>query len=126
MVAHDYWIRFVELYLDLYGLGPDDRLLCCLQFFYGDPPWLFLASLRAGATLVAMRRFSVSRFWPVVLENRVTRLFALASIPALLLKAEPRPEGAATRLSSASTSASPSCTRSSTSAGASPGSRATA
>lgn len=91
-IAHDYWIRFVELYLGLYGLGPDDRLLCCLQFFYNDPPWLFLASLRAGAPLVTMRRFSVSRFWPVVVENRVTRLFALASIPALLLKAEPRPE----------------------------------
>jgi len=92
MVAHDYWIRFVELYLGLYGLGPDDRLLCCLQFFYNDPPWLFLASLRAGAPLVTMRRFSVSRFWPVVVANQVTRLFALASIPALLLRAEPRPE----------------------------------
>lgn len=92
MVGHDYWIRFVELYLGLYGLGPDDRLLCCLQFFYNDPPWLFLTSLRAGVPLVAMRRFSVSRFWPVVTRNQVTRLFGLASIPALLLKAEPRPE----------------------------------
>jgi carnitine-CoA ligase len=92
MVAHDYWIRFVELYLGLYGLGEDDRLLCCLQFFYNDPPWLFLASLRAGAPLVAMRRFSVSRFWPVVVRHEVTRLFALAAIPALLLKADARPE----------------------------------
>ncbi len=92
MVAHDYWIRFVELYLGLYGLGEDDRLLCCLQFFYNDPPWLFLVSLRAGAPLVTMRRFSVSRFWSVVVQHSVTRLFALAAIPALLLKAEPRPE----------------------------------
>jgi crotonobetaine/carnitine-CoA ligase len=92
MVAHDYWIRFVELYLGLYGLDADDRLLCCLQFFYNDPPWLFLVSLRAGAPLVTMRRFSVSRFWSVVVRNQVTRLFALASIPALLLRAEPRPE----------------------------------
>ena len=69
MVGHDYWIRFVELYLGLYGLGPEDRLLCCLQFFYNDPPWLFLTSLRAGVPLVAMRRFSVSRFWPVVLST---------------------------------------------------------
>jgi crotonobetaine/carnitine-CoA ligase len=92
MVAHDYWIRFVELYLGLYGLGRDDRLLCCLQFFYNDPPWLFLLSLRAGAPLVTMRRFSVSRFWSVVAQHGVTRLFALAAIPALLLKAEPRPE----------------------------------
>jgi crotonobetaine/carnitine-CoA ligase len=88
MVGHDYWLRFVELYLGLYGLDRDDRLLCCLQFFYNDPPWLFLTSLRAGAPLVAMRRFSVSRFWSVVAEHQVTRLFALASIPALLLKAE--------------------------------------
>ncbi len=92
MVGHDYWIRFVELYLGLYGLEPDDRLLCCLQFFYNDPPWLFLTSLRAGVPLVCMRRFSVSRFWPVVIEHDVTRLFALAAIPALLQSAEPRPE----------------------------------
>lgn len=92
MVAHDYWVRFVELYLGLYGLSEDDRLLCCLQFFYNDPPWLFLTSLRAGAPLVTMRRFSVSRFWSVATQNQVTRLFALASIPALLLKAEPSPE----------------------------------
>lgn len=88
MVAHDYWIRFVELYLGLYGLDRDDRLLCCLQFFYNDPPWLFLTSLRAGAPLVTMRRFSVSRFWSVVAQHGVTRLFALAAIPALLLKGE--------------------------------------
>ncbi len=92
MVGHDYWIRFVELYLGLYGLGPEDRILCCLQFFYNDPPWLFLTSLRAGVPLVSMRRFSVSRFWPVAVKHDVTRLFALAAIPALLLKGEPRPE----------------------------------
>jgi crotonobetaine/carnitine-CoA ligase len=89
MLGHDYWLRFVELYEDLYGLGPQDRLLCCLQFFYGDPPWLFLMSLHAGVPLVAMRRFSVSRFWDVVREHGVTRLFGLASIPSLLLKAPP-------------------------------------
>lgn len=91
MVDHAYWIRFVELYLGLYALSADDRLLCCLQFFYNDPPWLFLTSLRAGTSLVVMRRFSVSRYWPVVVKHKVTRLFGLASIPSLLLKAEPTP-----------------------------------
>lgn len=93
MLGNDYWLRFAGLYLDLYGLGKNDRLLCCLQFFYGDPPWQLLASLQAGTTLVAMRRFSVSRFWDVVRANRVTRLFGLASIPSLLLKGRPHPEG---------------------------------
>lgn len=92
MLGHDYWLRFVDLYQRLYGLGPSDRLLCCLQFFYGDPPWLFLSSLKAGAPLIAMRRFSVSRFWNVARANRVTRLFGLASIPSLLLKAPPSPD----------------------------------
>jgi crotonobetaine/carnitine-CoA ligase len=90
-VDHGYWLRFVELYLGLYGLAPDDRLLCCLQFFYNDPPWLFLTSLHAGTSLVVMRRFSVSRYWSVVVEHRVTRLFGLAAIPSLLLKAQPTP-----------------------------------
>jgi crotonobetaine/carnitine-CoA ligase len=91
MVGHDYWLRFVDLYQRLYGVGRDDRLLCCLQFFYGDPPWQLLVSLQAGTTWVAMRRFSVSRFWDVVREHRVTQLFAVASIPALLMKAAPSP-----------------------------------
>ncbi len=91
MLGHDYWLRFVELYGRLYAMGPGDRLLCCLQFFYGDSPWLFLVSLHAGEPLVAMRRFSVSRFWDVVRAFDVTRLFGLASIPSLLLKAPPSP-----------------------------------
>jgi crotonobetaine/carnitine-CoA ligase len=90
-VAHDYWIRFLELYLGLYGLDEDDRVLCCLKFFYNDPPWLFLTSLHAGTTLVVQRRFSVSRFWDVVDHHGVTRLFGLAAIPSLLLTAEPSP-----------------------------------
>jgi crotonobetaine/carnitine-CoA ligase len=65
--------------------------MCCVQFFYGDAPWLFLASLHGGSPLVAMRRFSVSRYWDVVREHGVTRLFGLASMPTLLLKAPPSP-----------------------------------
>ncbi|MEA2445668.1 MAG: hypothetical protein QOJ12_2960, partial [Thermoleophilales bacterium] len=91
MLGHDYWLRFVDLYSRLYGFGPSDRLMCCVQFFYGDAPWLFLASLHGGSPLVAMRRFSVSRYWDVVREHGVTRLFGLASMPTLLLKAPPSP-----------------------------------
>ncbi|SRR5581483_4745033 len=98
MVDHCYWLRFIELYLGLYGLSPEDRLLCCLQFFYNDPPWLFLTSLHAGTSLVVMRRFSVSRFWSVVVDNEVTRLFGLAAIPSLLLKAPPGPSERAHRV----------------------------
>jgi crotonobetaine/carnitine-CoA ligase len=91
VTGHAYWLRFADIYLRLYGFTPADRLLCCLQFFYGDPPWQMLVSLCGRAPLVVMRRFSVSRFWNVVRANDVTRLFALASIPSLLLKAPTDP-----------------------------------
>jgi crotonobetaine/carnitine-CoA ligase len=91
MVGHEYWLRFVDLFQRLYGMGPADRLLCCLQFFYNDPPWHTLLSLTAGTPLVVMRRFSVSRFWDVVRENDVTIVFGIASTANLLLKAPPNP-----------------------------------
>jgi carnitine-CoA ligase len=91
MLGHRYWLRWTDLYLRLYGLGHDQRLLCCLPFFYGDPPWQLLASLQADTTLIVMRKFSVSRFWTVVRDNRVTNLFGVASISGFLLKA-PRSE----------------------------------
>lgn len=91
MLSHRYWLRFADLYLRLYGLGSEDRLLCCLSFFYGDPPWQLLVSLHADTSLVAMRRFSVSRFWNVVRDHRVTIIFGLAAIPSLLLTAPPSP-----------------------------------
>lgn len=89
LVSHEYWLRYVDLYLRLYGMSAEDRILCCLQFYYNDPPWQFLTSLLVGSTLVAMRRFSVSRFWQVVCKYGVTQAFGIASIPMLLLKASP-------------------------------------
>lgn len=86
MLEHAFWLRFVQLYKSIYGLEPEDRLLCWFQFFYVDPPWMILASLSVGAPLVVMRRLSISRFWKVVEEHGVTQLFGSASLPALLLK----------------------------------------
>jgi acyl-CoA synthetase (AMP-forming)/AMP-acid ligase II len=89
MLEHRFWLRFVHLYKSIYGLGPDDRLLCWFQFFYVDPPWMILASLSVGVPLVVMRRLSISRFWNVVDQHGVTQLFGSASLPALLLKRPP-------------------------------------
>lgn len=89
MVDHTYWLRFVDVFQRRYGMAANDRLLCCLQFFYNDPPWLLLLSLHADTTLVAMRKFSVSRFWPVVADNDVTILFGISSTANLLLRGAP-------------------------------------
>lgn len=87
MVDHEYWLRFVGLVVDLYGFSADDRLLCCLQFFYNDPPWHLLLALSCDTSLVVMRRFSVSRYWDVVRQYHVTVLFGIAATASLLLKA---------------------------------------
>ncbi|MGH3293215.1 MAG: AMP-binding protein, partial [Trebonia sp.] len=89
MVDHEYWLRFAALITDMYDFTGSDRLLCCLQFFYNDPPWQLLLSLIAGTSLVVMRRFSVSRYWDVVRDNEVTVLFGIAATASLLLKAPP-------------------------------------
>jgi len=87
MVGHDYWLRFADLVIGLYGITAGDRMLCCLQFFYNDPPWQLLVAMRARTSLVVMRRFSVSRYWRVVRQHDVTVLFGIASTASLLLKA---------------------------------------
>jgi carnitine-CoA ligase len=89
IVDHEYWTRFAALIASMYGIGSGDRMLCCLQFFYNDPPWQLLVALQAETSLVVMRRFSVSRYWPVVRDHNVTVLFGIASIASLLLKAPP-------------------------------------
>ena len=91
MIDHEYWLRQIDIDLRLHPKGPDDRILCCLQFYYMDPGLLFLMALHAGGPMVVMRRFSVSRFWDVVRTNDVTEILGISSIPALLLKAEPGP-----------------------------------
>jgi crotonobetaine/carnitine-CoA ligase len=88
-VGHDYWIRFASLMAQLYEITAADRMICCLQFFYNDPPWMLLLALETGTSMVAMRRFSVSRYWQVVREHEVTVLFGIASTASLLLKAPP-------------------------------------
>ncbi len=86
-VGHDYWIRFAELMAERFSFTGTDRMICCLQFFYNDPPWMLLLALNAGTSMVVMRRFSVSRYWQVVRDNDVTVLFGIASTASLLLKA---------------------------------------
>jgi len=41
--------------------------------------------------MVAMRRFSVSRFWDVVQKFDATEILSIASIPGLLMKGDPGP-----------------------------------
>lgn len=96
--THDEPLRYADIFLRTLPLTASDRILCPLQFHYGDPLWLLLASVLKGTPLVVMRRFSVSRFWDVAVRFGVTRLMSIGAIPNLLLKAEPTPAERAHRI----------------------------
>lgn len=91
MLHHGWWLRVIDIDLRLFRRGWQDRQLCCLPFYYADPAIQLLTSLASRGTLVAMRRFSVSRFWEVVTRYDCTEILSIASIPALLMKGEPGP-----------------------------------
>ena len=91
MLHHGWWLRVVDVDLRLFRRGWQDRQLCCLPFYYADPAIQLLTSLASRGTLVAMRRFSVSRFWEIVTTYDATEILSIASIPALLMKGEPGP-----------------------------------
>ena len=91
MLHHGWWLRVIDLDLRMFRRGWQDRQLCCLPFYYADPAIQLLTSLASRGTLVAMRRFSVSRFWEVVTQYDATEILSIASIPALLMKGEPSP-----------------------------------
>ncbi|RFC69419.1 MULTISPECIES: class I adenylate-forming enzyme family protein [Mesorhizobium] len=91
MLHHGWWLRVIDIDLRLFRRGWQDRQLCCLPFYYADPAIQLLTSLASRGTMVAMRRFSVSRFWEVVAQYDATEILSIASIPALLMKGEPGP-----------------------------------
>jgi crotonobetaine/carnitine-CoA ligase len=89
MLDHGWWLRVLDCDQRLFRRGWQDRQLCCLPFYYADPAIQLMTSLSTRGTMIAMRRFSVSRFWDVVRKYDATEILSIASIPALLLKGEP-------------------------------------
>ncbi len=92
MLDHTWWLRCVDIELRLNPKATGDRMLSCLPFYYADPAVMLACTVSSGGTLVVMRRFSVSRFWDVVRAHDVVDMWTIASMPALLLKGEPRPD----------------------------------
>lgn len=88
LLDHEMWLRILDVDLRTFPRGLQDRQLCCLPFYYADPALQLFISLHTRGTMVAMRRFSVSRFWDVVYKYGVTEILSIASIPTLLLKGD--------------------------------------
>ena len=66
-------------------LGADDRYLIYLPFFHVNAQsWSFFSVLGVGATAVLMPKWSTSRFWDVVVRQRITHISLMPfCLPAL-------------------------------------------
>jgi crotonobetaine/carnitine-CoA ligase len=91
VLDHQWWLRLCDIHLRLTRISGQYRPLCCVPFYYADSMFQLLCAIHAGGTLIAMRRFSVSRFWDVVSRHQASELYLLASMPILLLKQSPHP-----------------------------------
>ncbi len=74
------------------GLREGDVLCTTLPLFHTNALGTFHQALLTGATLVAEPRFSASRFWQTLIEQRATITYVLGAMVPILLSRAPSPE----------------------------------
>ena len=74
------------------GLHEGDVLCTTLPLFHTNALGTFHQALLTGATLVAETRFSASRFWQTLIEQRASIAYVLGAMVPILLSREPSPE----------------------------------
>ncbi|MCP4576167.1 MAG: ATP-dependent acyl-CoA ligase [Deltaproteobacteria bacterium] len=96
MLTHRFWIlmaqSIVEEVDEAEAGTQDDVLLTAQPFFYIDPQWNTTLAMAAGISLVIMKRFSPSNFWPTVQKYGVTFFYLAGTMPFYLLELEENPE----------------------------------
>jgi carnitine-CoA ligase len=84
--THEYFLRLGRAMADALELGPTDRMLAPLPLFHINPMgYGIIGALTAGADALTVDAFSARRFWPTVIQHRITAL-ALHAPPVEILK----------------------------------------
>lgn len=91
LIDHVFILRVTDVALRVHRYGPEDRIFYPVKFFYIDALLALLRALQCGGAYVAIRKFSVSRFWEIARTHKVTILSMIGGMPAWLLKAPPSP-----------------------------------
>ncbi len=92
MLSHAYWLELGLRTSEMLDCRADDVNLTVQPFYYMDPQWNLALCLLNGIPLVIAPKFSVSRFWPTVIEEGVTFFYCLGTIPVFLLKQPENPK----------------------------------
>lgn len=102
MLSHSHALHYAEITNAMRRIGRDDVYYTHTPLFHTDG--LFgnaLAAMVAGAKLLLIDRFSVSRFWSDVLEHDVTTFAYAGGMISMLYHSAPPPPGIEHRLHSA-------------------------
>ena len=93
MVTHRMYVAAGQGFAHWTQATPDDRFFTCLPFYHANIQYYStMGALSAGATLVIVYRFSVSRFWGQVREARATVVNFIGMMMPVLAKNPPSPE----------------------------------
>jgi crotonobetaine/carnitine-CoA ligase len=91
VLTHGNTLHAAERVARAMQLGPADRNLSGLPFFHANCQVnCFASSLLAGATVILLERFSVSRYWQQVRRHDATVTTVI--LPAVLLEQPPTPQ----------------------------------
>ncbi len=86
VLTHGYWLSLAEQVTDLIGLTEADVAATAQPFSYLDPQWNAAACLWSGARLVILPRFSASTFWKSIVDEGVTFIYLVGTMPVYLYK----------------------------------------
>jgi crotonobetaine/carnitine-CoA ligase len=83
------FLRWGEVVGEALRLGPDDVAYTCLPLFHTNALNALFQCIVFGATFHLGPRFSVSQFWPRMIESRATVTYLLGAMVTMLTNAEP-------------------------------------
>jgi len=89
LASHEYFLNLGDIQGQLFQLTSEDRVFTAQPFYYMDPQWNTIMCMTYGATLVLAERFSTSRFWDQVRDNRITCFYCIGSMISFLYNMHP-------------------------------------
>jgi crotonobetaine/carnitine-CoA ligase len=89
LASHEYFLNLGEVQAQLFQLTSEDRVFTAQPFYYMDPQWNTIMVMLYNATLVVADRFSTSRFWSQVRDNRITCFYCIGSMTSFLYNMPP-------------------------------------
>jgi crotonobetaine/carnitine-CoA ligase len=93
VLRHSTLVHSGEGFAHWVGLTPADRLLFCMPLFHANAIYYSLmGAFCAGASMVILPRFSVSRFWESIRASRATQVNLMGPMVSMLLRQPETPD----------------------------------